>query len=238
MPARRDSLLIVYFHGASWLVETSARRVFPDAAVLSVQAGVSSDPYSQALAPSGRFGQLIAEAEAAAGQKFQRIVISSFSAGYGATREILKDPANHPRIQAVLFADSMHAGYGAEDTDLAAFIDFARASVTGRKQMVIAHSEVFPGTYASTTEAADHILKKLSLKRAPVLRWGPLGMQQISELRAGGLTVLGYAGNSAPDHVDHLHALQNLYRRVRLMPLATGLKRKPPAKIQSGQVKR
>ena len=40
-----------------------------------------------------------------------------------------------------------------------------------------------------------------------VLRWGPMQTQQLSEVRQGGLRVLGYAGNSAPDHVDQLHSL-------------------------------
>jgi hypothetical protein len=29
----------------------------------------------------------------------------------------------------------------------------------------------------------------------------------LSELRAGKLFILGFAGNSAPDHVDELHSL-------------------------------
>jgi len=43
--------------------------------------------------------------------------------------------------------------------------------------------------------------------RHPVLKWGPVGMQLLTETRAGGLTILGFAGNSAPDHVDHFHGL-------------------------------
>ena len=39
------------------------------------------------------------------------------------------------------------------------------------------------------------------------LKRAPLGMQQLSEARRGGFRLLGFAGNSAPDHVDHLYAL-------------------------------
>jgi hypothetical protein len=34
-----------------------------------------------------------------------------------------------------------------------------------------------------------------------------MNTQQLSEVRAGKLRVLGYAGNAAPDHVDQLHSL-------------------------------
>jgi hypothetical protein len=45
-----------------------------------------------------------------------------------------------------------------------------------------------------------------------VLEWGPVGMQQLGEARAGRLLVRGFAGNSAPDHVDHLHGLPEFLR--------------------------
>jgi hypothetical protein len=47
----------------------------------------------------------------------------------------------------------------------------------------------------------------LNLARRPVLKWGPMGLQQLSEARAGKFLLAGYAGNSAPDHVDQLHSL-------------------------------
>jgi hypothetical protein len=47
----------------------------------------------------------------------------------------------------------------------------------------------------------------LGLRRTPVLRWGPRGMQQLSELRKGRFAILGFAGNSAPDHVDQFHGM-------------------------------
>jgi len=43
--------------------------------------------------------------------------------------------------------------------------------------------------------------------RRPVLKWGPAGMQQLSETRQNGLRILACAGNTAPDHIDHLHGL-------------------------------
>ena len=74
--------------------------------------------------------------------------------------------------------------------------------------------EDVPGTYASTTETADFILTAVQLKRHPVLQWGPGGMQMLSETRAGGLTVLGFAGNTAPDHVDHFHGLPEFLKQM------------------------
>ena len=76
------------------------------------------------------------------------------------------------------------------------------------------HSEIFPGTFASTTETADYLLRELGLHRTPVLRWGPRGMQQLSEVRAGGFELLGFAGNSAPDHIDQFQGMPEFLARM------------------------
>jgi hypothetical protein len=125
----------------------------------------------------------------------------------------------------VLLLDGMHTSYvpdgivlaagGALDTtNLVAFAAFARAAVRGEKRFLVTHSEIFPGTFASTTETADWLLRTLGLRRTPLLLWGPRGMQQLSEVRAGRFELLGFAGNSAPDHVDHWHAMPELLARM------------------------
>ena len=78
--------------------------------------------------------------------------------------------------------------------------------------MLITHSEIFPGTFASTTETTDYVLGQLGLRRRPVVRRGPMGTQQLSEVRQGGFHLVGFAGNSAPDHVDQLHSLGEYLR--------------------------
>jgi hypothetical protein len=40
-------------------------------------------------------------------------------------------------------------------------------------------------------------------------------MQQLSEAKNGQFRLLGFAGNSAPDHVDHLHALPEFSKLLR-----------------------
>jgi hypothetical protein len=90
---------------------------------------------------------------------------------------------------------------------LKVFIDFARLAIKNEKRMLITHSEIFPGTYASTTETSDFLINALNLKRRAILEWGPGGMQLLSRTIAGQLMILGFAGNTAPDHVDHFHGL-------------------------------
>ena len=108
----------------------------------------------------------------------------------------------------------MEKGGTLDTRNLDAFLAFARAAVRGEKRFLVTHSEIFPGTFASTTETASWLLKELELKRTPVLRWGPRGMQQLGTARAGRFEVMSFAGNTAPDHIDHFHAMPEMLERL------------------------
>jgi hypothetical protein len=210
--------LFVHFHGAPWLAEATAAR--NQVAVVSVQLGSGASTYAKPFTDAKAFAKLLQEAEEKAGIRFGPVTLTAWSAGYGAVREILRVPEHYDRVQAVLLLDGLHAGYADAGPgepkplgrDLEVFVRFARDSAAGKKQMVVTHSEVFPGTFASTTETADFLLSELKLKRKAVLEWGPNRTQQLSDVREGKFRLAGFAGNSAPDHVDHLHALPDLFK--------------------------
>jgi len=207
--------VLFFFHGGDRVPEIAAAR--NDMALVAVQIGAGSGTYARAFQNPGRFPALLAAAEGKTGVTFGRVVLGGWSAGCGAIREILKAPEAYRRTAAVLLIDGMHAGYSTgkpgplesdlETAPLDIWLTLARDAVRGLKRMVVTHSEIFPGTFASTTETADWLLRQLNLKRGPVLKWGPMGTQQIGEARAGRFLLIEYAGNSAPDHVDQLHSL-------------------------------
>lgn len=214
--------LFIHFHGGNWLPEVAADRV-GKTAVISIQIGAGSSAYARPFADAQLFARLIAEAESKADVKFTPISLTAWSAGYGAVREILKVPEHYARVDKVLLIDGLHTGYVGgkpgtgksqeselETDNLEIFLKFARDAVAGRKQMMVTHSEIFPGTFASTTETADWLIAQLSqlgVQRKPVVKWGPMQTQQLSEARAGKFWLIGFAGNTAPDHVDQLHSL-------------------------------
>jgi len=210
--------LVVHFHGEPWLAEQSVREAIPKAAVLGVQLGSGSRVYAGPFRDPAAFQEILT----ALNRPAQRIYLTAFSAGYGAVREILKRPENAAHVTGVVLLDGMHSGYEQPEEDrkplpgdLDAFEQYARQAMAGKVSFLILHSEIFPSTFASTTETSDWLLATLGLKRRPVLRWGPHGMQMLSEAKAGRLRVYGFAGNSAPDHVDHYHALAWALRRLK-----------------------
>ena len=212
--------LIVHFHGAPWLVERHIATEMPGAVLITVQLGAGSSAYGNPFADAGLFPKLIAEAQEALGltEGWSSITLSGFSAGYGAVRAILRQPENYKRVSSVLLLDGIHASYEPEGkgltgggsiktSDLDSFVAFARDAAAGKKTFVLTHSQIFPGSYASTTECIDHLLGQIGVRRRAKLKHSPMEMQQLSTVDKRRFFVFGYAGDSAPDHVDHLHAM-------------------------------
>jgi len=218
---RASADLLLHFHGASAVVEYAAFSADPSCAAVSVNLGAGSAVYQEALQRPGAVDRFVEALYGALGQQ-PSLWLSGFSAGYGAVGALL-DAGVNPA--GVLLLDGLHAGYAGprpaaadgvvEEEYLETFLPYARQAAEGRAAFFFSHSAVFPGTYASTTECADWLLQRLGLKRRATLRWGPLGMQQVSVAEQGGFRVEGFAGNTAPDHMDHLHALYRFFAGLR-----------------------
>lgn len=227
-PAANAALLdvVIHFHGAAWLPQQAVAGLQGTHVAAVVNLGAGSGAYDRAYSDERAFDALlrgIAEALAHVHPRagLGRVTLAGFSAGHGAIRAILRTPRHFARVDAVLLLDGMHTSYvpertvlalgGALDTNnLVAFTRFAKAALRGEKRMLVTHSEIFPGSFASTTETSDHLLRALGMRRTAVLKWGPRGMQQLGEAASGNFLLMGFAGNTAPDHVDHFHAMPEL----------------------------
>jgi hypothetical protein len=226
--------LLIHFHGSAFLPEYAAHRMRGGMVVAVVQLGAGSGIYDRAFSDPAVFDTLPAavrrgiERELGRSGGFSELILSGFSAGHGAIRAILREPRHFARVDAVLLLDGLHTGYeppGAvvaeggrlDPRPLDSILDFARRAAIGEKRLLITHSEIFPGTFASTTETTDYLIGELDLRRTPVLAWGPVGMQQLSEVRRRGLAILGFAGNSGPDHIDHFHGMDHFLSLLQSM---------------------
>lgn len=223
LKAKTHSLLL-HFHGAAFLPNYAVTKAKGSWIAATLDIAPGSGIYDRTFSDPAAYDSLLAAVLAAARDAIGRevrvsdVVLSGFSAGHGAIRAILRDSSHFDAVAAVLLLDGMHTGYSPPDkvlhtgavldtTNLTAFRRFAAAAMRGEKRFLITHSEIFPGTFASTTETADFLLQSLGLKRQAVLEWGPLGMQGLSRAGKGRFEVYGYAGNTAPDHIDHFHGL-------------------------------
>jgi len=221
--------LLIHFHGLRYVPKYAVYHAKHPLILAVVNLGSGSSVYENAFQSKATFPKLIEAVRESVSDRqstemeIPRIYLSSFSAGYGAVRAILK---NHPSLlDGIVLLDGLHTDYVPSSRVLAQggklneeklkdFIQYARLATEGKIKFLMTHSEIFPGTYASTTETADYLINSLHLQRHPVLKWGPVGMQLLSETKMNGLTILAFAGNTAPDHIDHLHALPTFLKMI------------------------
>lgn len=229
--ADRDVNVVIYFHGDAFLPSYAAQEIKGNHIAVAMTLGAGSGVYDRTYSTPAAFDSLLSSVRRTVELVLRkpptigRVTLVGFSAGHGAVRAILRDSVHFQLVDAVLLLDGMHTSYVPEGTVLAtggkidstnllSLTKFARAAVRGEKRFLITHSEIFPGTFASTTETADYVIAALELRRSPVLRWGPGGMQQLSTVKQGRLEIMGFAGNTAPDHIDHAQGLPTFLKQL------------------------
>ena len=95
-----------------------------------------------------------AESDISDNLHWDKIAVSSFSAGYGAVREILKSATYRNEINSLLTADSLYATTAGDgtplDSQMVDYKTFALAAKNGQKTFLFSHSQVPTYTYENT----------------------------------------------------------------------------------------
>ncbi len=223
--------VLIHFHGAIETTRTAlARSDFHGTLIIVNFSGLSSAYSKPFEADTNLLDTLLqlpfagpTKEPDASGPQASRVTLSSFSAGYGAIREILKQPRNFDRISAIVTADSIYAGLeeGVDETvstrsisksNMQDFLRFARLAMQGEKTFVLSHSAQ-PTPYASTTETADYLLRSLGMDRISDAQSKSGSMQSVSQASRGRFTVLGFAGEAAEAHMQHLRNIDLFWNR-------------------------
>jgi hypothetical protein len=147
----------------------------------------------------------------------KRIGLSGWSAGYGAIWRILDRSADAARIDSVLLADGLHAGFVGNERErqvnpaqMAAFALFADQAVQDKRLFAITHSTIAT-PYASTTETASFLLDAEGVARIQIKLPGPRPDMELTSMGdRGSFHVRGFAGEDKAAHASHLHAFGDL----------------------------
>jgi hypothetical protein len=209
--------LLVFFHGHPPLVCSNLTRSGKSSLLIVVNFNGLSAAYAKPFTDTNLFGKILSDARRELSRQFGRelaqgkLAVASFSAGYGAVREILKQPTWRERITDLVLADSLYAGYVERDganvlnpDHVQDFIHFAQRAARREVTMVVTHSAQVPEGYASTTETVEELLRAVGGSRVRSPDSEIIGMTQSSHAIVGRFQVLGYRGDTAQDHMNHL----------------------------------
>ncbi len=212
--------LLVHFHGGEPVRRLLVNRGL-DVVFATIDAGVGSERYA-ATVDQDFSTRLRRAVEEKTGRTIGKLVLSSWSAGFGALRSWFKSAGNS--AQAVVFLDSIHTSYavgGVPDTaGLNVFFDLAERAVAGSPFVWLTHSSIVPPGYASTTEVADALLTHLGGQRRFAGLEPAHGTFMKTRFDSGAFHVRGTSGENQSAHCAHLRMLPELLEREVLPYLA------------------
>ncbi len=217
--------VVLHLHGAPSVIESALVDAKWPAVLIEFNRKGLSSVYTKPFADRTLFPRLLdrtlkafAEAKLADAPRLGKVAVSSFSAGFGGVRELLKVPEHFERIDTLILADSLYCGYegdpAAKKVDpalMAGFREFARKAASGSKTLVVTHSAQVPEGYGSTTETADDLIEVVGGKPTPARVDRGSGWVQVREFRKGGLVVLGFEGVGPEDHMRHLRRIATIW---------------------------
>lgn len=224
--------LVVHFHGGAAMAEREFVAAGLQAVLVTVSIPGLSSVYERPFSDPALFGAVLENTLTELRQRgrvpataaWRHVCVSSFSAGFGAVRAILKVPAYFARIDALYLADTLYAGYVEADgqrrvdpEDMRDFCRYAQEAAAGRKTLLVTHSYVEPGRYAGTHETADALIACVGAQRRAVDEPGPAGMRVISRVEQGGFQVWGCAGQTGEAHLAHVRNMRYWYERLPVM---------------------
>ncbi len=221
--------LLVHFHGA----EPIRKLLTPldlGLVIGTFDIGTLSGGYDRAFAPPGTFDALLSsisrEVSVVTNHPAARprnIILSSWSAGYGAVRRIIAPGRDD--VDAIVLIDSLYSGFGPgtetpDPAELAPFAALARSAARGGPVLVVTHSSVPTYGYSSTVDTAAFLLRDVGLDTALM---APPDSDPFGLIRArdrNHFFVRGYAGSDAAAHCAQLRLLPDILRRQVLPTLA------------------
>jgi len=212
--------LLVHFHGDPQTYWNNAKYAKLNTVIVTVNYSGLSSAYSTPFSNTSLFGTLMNEALAKVRAEpdipdtltWDKLGVSSFSAGYGAVREILKQPTYRNEIDSLLAADSLYATTAGDgtplDSQMADYKTFATAAKNGTKTFIYSHSQVVtntgPSGYESTYECADELMQHLAITPTAVNSNGLGTLNFYRTAQTGNFKLWGATGSDGDSHLEHL----------------------------------
>jgi hypothetical protein len=223
--------IVLHLHGAPAVVEAALVETKWPAVLIEFNRKGLSSVYTKPFSDPALFPRLLAstvsaikDLKLADDPRVGRVVVSSFSAGFGGVRELLKVPESFATIDGLVMLDSIYCGYTGKAADhrvdpalMDGFRRFALDAASGRKTFLLTHSEQVPEGYASTTETADYLIDAVgAMATATKSDWGN-SLMQTRIASKGKFVVIGFGGKEGDDHMKHLRQVAKLWKRFLAM---------------------
>jgi hypothetical protein len=227
--------VIMHLHGDPQTVWNNAKWASLNAIIITANYGALSSSYQTPFSADTTLFQTALDQSLAAVRaqsdipdnlQWDQLVLSSFSAGYGGVREILKSATYRNNIDDLVAADSLYATTASDgtplDSQMVDYKTFALAAKNGQKTFLLSHSKVLTGTYENTIETADELMQYLGITPTPYSATGLGTLSYYRKAQAGNFRVWGANGDTADDHSAHLRYIGDFWEELPIAKLIPG----------------
>lgn len=239
----KDVELTLHFHSAQWHAIQEHLDRGATGPIIAFYPGEGSSIYGKSFEDPQRLDRwkerVLVELRNRGwpeGVRISAIDITSFSAGYGAVRQLVQQPEAFKLIRRVILADSMYGSLAVEP-DLGAappkpptpraplpahvlvWKPLAEAAIRGEKTFCVTFSAVPTPTYASSSEMATALVEAVD-GRLELVEPSQLPATKDPEfpLRArfdkGQFHVWGYGGEDGQAHMTHARHLADIWKAL------------------------
>jgi hypothetical protein len=220
--------LLVHFHGDPQTVWNNAKYAELNTVIVTVNYSGLSSAYSTPFSNATLFQTLLDEALAKVRQQsdfadtlqWDKLGVSSFSAGYGAVREILKSATYRNEIDALLAADSLYATTAGDgtplDSQMVDYKTFATLAKNGTKTFLFSHSQVLTFTYETTEETGNELMQHLGISASATSENGLGTLNFYRRAESGNFRLWGAGGADGDAHLEHLRYIGEFFEELPL----------------------
>ncbi len=217
-PANGDFTLVFHLHSASWAAEDEVYRSRVNAILFNIHLGGFSSSYQNYFALQSNFQKILDSVVAVLRARgivntphINKLIVTSFSAGYAGVREMFKTAAYYNRINALTLADGLHCNSDSATmrTQMQDFVRFARDARDRRKVLLLTHSSITTSGYENTTQTGTYLVNNIGSTRRSFSATDSIGTQY-SRSDTGHFHLKGYFGTTAADHLKHLYNMHSM----------------------------
>ncbi len=220
--SQKPTPIWIHFHTADWFIIQEYQRANYKLPILNFNLGQGSTVYSKPFIEIGTLQPFLAESEKHLKTKITDLNFTSFSAGFGAVRNLIQDTEILSRLKTVIQCDSIYGSLdpsiGDKRSVLPEHVNIWQPLITraiNRKSTVIfTTTQITPETYAGSWEVVQAIVEKNGGTMKPADPNTSASKDQIYPLLRtfdkGNLHIWSYEGTDAMAHMTHPRHLAEL----------------------------
>jgi hypothetical protein len=227
-PRGNVSDVLVHFHGDPQTYWNNAKYANLNTMIVTVNYSGLSSAYSTPFSNASLFQTVVDEALTKARQQsdipdtlqWDKLAVSSFSAGYGAVREILESSTYRNDIDMLLAADSLYATTAGDgtplDSQMVDYKTFADLAKNSSKTFLYSHSQVPTFTYETTGECGDELMQYLGISASAYNASGLGTLNFYRYAQTGNFRLWGALGTDGDSHLEHLRYIGEFLEELPL----------------------